>query len=405
MLESSASAPLPVDRSGDRGGTFFWNHVFRRAMVGYLRFVHRLRYVGGDPVPMEGPVIVVSNHESYQDPLIISLGVRRWLRWMAWDALFRIPILAAWLRLVGAFPVSFRSSYRGSYRQAAALLDIDEAVGIFFEGGITRTGDLGVPHPGAARLAVRSRIPVVPVAVTGAYRCWPPGPGLPRPGRIAIRYFPPILPGPAPDPRAAAGELTDRILETIRPRVAAANRALAEIDRRYAGPAAPIRGFEVLCAMVPLVAHLAGGPPWLLAAAVLPGIYALCDRAVKQDAVAKHVRDAVPLLSLVAGVAAGAGAAPGGREIAGAAALFLLAATGFRRRGARAYRRFAAGLALASAVIPAWCALGAAPPPIPAPGVLAPSIFLAVWHLRTRRFRYEAYAAGAAILLAALWAL
>jgi 1-acyl-sn-glycerol-3-phosphate acyltransferase len=155
-------------------------------------FVYRCE--GEEHVPAEGPAVVAANHPSYLDPLLLSLQVRRPIRFMAWDALFKVPLLGALMRAFGAFPVDVRRGKgRDAYDKARALLERGEVVGLFPEGKRSRTGWMEPAlREGAARLALATGAPVVPASITGAFRAWPHHQVLPRPGRVRVRFHPPI---------------------------------------------------------------------------------------------------------------------------------------------------------------------------------------------------------------------
>jgi 1-acyl-sn-glycerol-3-phosphate acyltransferase len=96
---------------------------------------------GEEHVPATGPAVVAANHPSYLDPILLSLGVERPIHFMAWDALFRVPLLGSLMRVMGAFPVDVRKGKgREAYERAKALVLRGEIVGIFPEGKRSRTG-------------------------------------------------------------------------------------------------------------------------------------------------------------------------------------------------------------------------------------------------------------------------
>jgi 1-acyl-sn-glycerol-3-phosphate acyltransferase len=179
-------------------------------------FVYRCE--GEENVPAQGPAVVAANHPSYLDPVLLSLQVRRPIHFMAWDALFRVPLLGAFMRAFGAFPVDVRRGKgRDAYEKARALLEAGEVVGLFPEGKRSRTAWMEPAlREGAARLALETGAPVVPASITGAFRAWPHYRSLPHPGRVRVRFHEPI------DSRAYRGL----------PEAQGLSELLAEIRRR-----------------------------------------------------------------------------------------------------------------------------------------------------------------------------
>jgi len=207
--------------------------VIRDAIRAVLEALFRILFtydcVGEEKVPAEGGAVVSANHPSYLDPILLSLQVKRPIRFMAWNALFRVPLLGALVRLFGAFPVDTRPGRGGAaYEAAKALVLEGHLVGIFPEGKRSRTGwmeeDL---RAGAARLALETGAPLVPATIRGAFRAWPYFRALPEPAKIHVRYHDPIDPAPfrgrpAPEGEAALlAELRRRVERTLLPGVKA----------------------------------------------------------------------------------------------------------------------------------------------------------------------------------------
>lgn len=184
-----------------------------------FRVLFTYRCEGQENVPAGGPALIASNHPSYLDPVLLSLSVARPVHFMAWDGLFRVPLLGSLLRLFGAFPVDVRRGRgREAYDRARVLLEAGELVGIFPEGKRSRSGwmEPGL-REGAARLAWETGAPLVPASIAGAFRAWPHYQSLPRPARIRVRFHEPI--DPRPYRSLAEDQAVPLLLDELRRRV------------------------------------------------------------------------------------------------------------------------------------------------------------------------------------------
>ncbi|MGB9802573.1 lysophospholipid acyltransferase family protein [Desulfofundulus sp.] len=130
-----------------------------------LVLVRRWEVVGADNLPRSGGVLVVSNHVSYWDPVVVGCALTRQVHFIAKAELFRIPLLGTVITALGAFPVRRGGGDRQAIRRALELLKQGRVVGIFPEGTRSKSGELLEPHLGAAMLALRAKVPVLPVAV------------------------------------------------------------------------------------------------------------------------------------------------------------------------------------------------------------------------------------------------
>jgi 1-acyl-sn-glycerol-3-phosphate acyltransferase len=163
-------------------------HAFKWSLVSpMLHTYFRGKIYGAENVPKTKPFIVVSNHASYFDPPILSNCVGRPVAYMAKEELFKVPVLAQVIRLYGAYPVSRGTSDRTAIRSALECLANGWAVGIFLEGTRTPDGKIHAPKRGAALLAAKAKVPLLPVSLWGAENILQKGSSVPRSVPLTIR--------------------------------------------------------------------------------------------------------------------------------------------------------------------------------------------------------------------------
>ena len=170
----------------------------------FCRMAFRITFQGVQNVPSHGACLIVPNHITFADPIWITIPLKRRIYYMAWDRPFQIPVLGFLMRIFGAFPVRLDAVDASAQREAIDLLGQGKALVMFPEGGRTRTGELMPFKTGAFRMALALGVPVVPVAISGAYKIWPASRLLPRPGRLRIQYLPPIDVRPVPSETSKA---------------------------------------------------------------------------------------------------------------------------------------------------------------------------------------------------------
>lgn len=202
--------------------------VFRPALRLGARAYLGLRFLGVEHIPASGPVLIVPNHVTYADPVLVSIPVRRPVHYMAWNALFGIPGFSWLIRQLRAFPVEIESADPRAAREAVRLLMAGEAVMIFPEGERSLDGRLQRFKPGAFRLACSLGVPLLPVTISGGHESWPPGRTLPRPGQLSITYHPLITPPASPDVKAAARFLAPEVRRVVASALPAHQRPAAE---------------------------------------------------------------------------------------------------------------------------------------------------------------------------------
>jgi 1-acyl-sn-glycerol-3-phosphate acyltransferase len=189
--------------------------VFRPAVQWFCRAYFGLELRGIENIPATGGIVVTPNHQTYADPPLVTIPIRRPVYYMAWSRLFEIPVFGRWIRRLRAFPVNIETSDARATRAAVRVLQAGEALMIFPEGGRSLDGTVGDFKVGAFRLAVSVGVPVLPVTIAGGHESWPPGRMLPRPGHMRITYHPPLHAEGGIEPRTAAHALAERTRAVI----------------------------------------------------------------------------------------------------------------------------------------------------------------------------------------------
>ena len=225
-----------------------------------LRTLFAVEYHGVGNVPLQGAVIIAGNHPSYLDPVLVGMPVKRRIRFMAWDALFRVPVLGSVMRSFGAFPVDLtRGKGEAAYLEARRILTEGEALGIFPEGQRSESGPMGDLKSGAARLAIETGAPIIPVTIGGAYRAWPKWKLLPKPAKIIVRFHRPIVLDPEErvarrDDRELQKRVTQEVADRINRSLMPALRGSEGLEKRYRQPPSHIRSYEWAPLLVALIA-------------------------------------------------------------------------------------------------------------------------------------------------------
>lgn len=155
---------------------------------------YRLRCEGRENWPPSGGGLVCSNHQSYFDPPLIGLTCPRQMNYLARQTLFKVPLLKQVITLLDAIPIDRDGSGLSGLKETLKRLRAGELVLIFPEGTRTRDGEMLPLRPGFCSVARRSRVPLIPVGIDGAYQAWPRTSPLPQVGRLAVVIGRPISP-------------------------------------------------------------------------------------------------------------------------------------------------------------------------------------------------------------------
>lgn len=176
---------------------------------GIARRLYDVRITGAERIPAASPAILVANHESMFDPWLLALATPRPVRYMAKAELWRVAMVGRVVEAFGAFPVERGTGDGSAMSRAASLLHAGEVIGIFPQGTSKQLPNR-VFHRGAARLALATGAPIVPVRLVGTR-------GFPRPGRRSteVHVGEPIVVEPAKPTVARARELTARVEQAL----------------------------------------------------------------------------------------------------------------------------------------------------------------------------------------------
>jgi 1-acyl-sn-glycerol-3-phosphate acyltransferase len=135
--------------------------------------MYRVRHQGLDAIPEDGPAVLVCNHVSFVDALLIAGAVRRPVRFVMYYKIFRIPVLNFVFRTAGAVPIAARHEdeaiYAEAFERISRYLSNGEVVCIFPEGKLTADGEINEFRAGVERILEANPVPVVPMALRGLW--------------------------------------------------------------------------------------------------------------------------------------------------------------------------------------------------------------------------------------------
>ena len=166
-----------------------------------------LKVFGLKYIPAHGGALIVSNHQSNLDPVLLGARLRRPMSYMAKSELFAVnPVLTELFRLLGGFPVHQGAADVRAVKESIERLKEGHLLSIFPEGGRTMDGEIAKMEKGVALIVRRAGVPVIPAVIVGAYEAWPWNRTVPRRLPIRVQF------GPAME---LADKKPTEILETI----------------------------------------------------------------------------------------------------------------------------------------------------------------------------------------------
>jgi len=183
---TAAPAPRPADQAA-----VVWKLAQLLVRI-WTSTMFDLKAYGLRNVPARGGVLLVSNHQSLLDPMLLGARVRRPMSYMAKSELFQNKAFGGLIRRLGAFPVRQGAGDVGAIKETVHRLQEGRMLNIFPEGSRSEDGEIATMLSGVALVIRRAGVPVVPVAIDGSYDAWPKGARFFHRHPIRVVYGPPL---------------------------------------------------------------------------------------------------------------------------------------------------------------------------------------------------------------------
>jgi 1-acyl-sn-glycerol-3-phosphate acyltransferase len=205
---------VSAPQRGDLGKRIFYR-VAHAIVLTPFKAIFWVRVRGRGKVPRRGPFVVAPSHRSLMDIFFTCYITRRRIRFMAKQELFQNRFLAWLFTALGGFPVERGTADRAALRAAQEVLEGGEPLAVFPEGTRRHGRDVVELFDGAAYLASRAGVQIVPVGIGGSEQILASGHSLPRPHKVAIVVGDPIDPPSAGGRRVPRQEITN-VTEKVR---------------------------------------------------------------------------------------------------------------------------------------------------------------------------------------------
>lgn len=198
-------------------GELLWYRLVQYSFATLLAALGGWRASGRHNMPATGGVLLVANHLSFLDVVLLGISLRRPLNFVARSTLF-VPVLGFLIRSVGAFPIQRDGMGVSGMKETLRRLRSGGIVTLFPEGTRSPDGKLAPLKSGIAVLVSRAGVPVVPAGIAGTFEVWPRSRQLPSPRPVRIHYGPPIRPEDISglDSQAVTALIRDRLQDCVR---------------------------------------------------------------------------------------------------------------------------------------------------------------------------------------------
>lgn len=201
-----ANPPLPNGADLDSEHMLLWKllQVVTRILTTSM---FELKVFGLENIPSHGGALIVSNHQSYLDPVLLGARLARPLSYIAKEELFSVTPAFTWLlRSLGAFPVHQGHGDLHALKESIQRLHEGHLLNIYPEGQRTLNGEIGKIEKGISLIERRTHVPIIPAAIVGAFEAWPISRSIPRAFPVRVQFGTPMN---------LAGMSSEEILTTI----------------------------------------------------------------------------------------------------------------------------------------------------------------------------------------------
>lgn len=143
---------------------------FRTCAAIIVRLIYRVKFVGFEKIPTNGAAILIANHVSYMDGVMIQVGCKRQARFIIDSYIYKLPLVNYFMRYNRAIPIlAKKESVENALDEVSKGLENGDVIGIFPEGQLTYTGHLGRFKPGIEWMVDRDPVPIYPIVIVGMW--------------------------------------------------------------------------------------------------------------------------------------------------------------------------------------------------------------------------------------------
>lgn len=206
-------AEVTTKLAGQSRGNRFFYLTIRLIVIVVCRIYLRLRIVDAHKIPESGTFILAPSHRSTLDIPVAAATTRRRMMYMGKDSMWKIKPIGVLLTALGSFPVTRGSADLEALKRCIAVLERGDPLVLFPEGTRHHGRVIEPLFDGAAFIAYKTGVPIIPVGIAGSEEIWPPGTKLPRPRKCVAVVGDAIYPKDLNGARATREMMSEFTLE------------------------------------------------------------------------------------------------------------------------------------------------------------------------------------------------